>query len=168
MIRSFIALGSNLGDPPTQLRRAEAALAALPQSRLVAVSPWYCNPAIGPGAQPDYLNAVAALDTRLAPTALLDSLQRIEQAQGRERAERWGPRTLDLDILLYGEQTVATPRLQIPHPRLGERAFVLRPLADIAPELVLPGGAVLARLLAICRDTELTPYYARPDSEPSL
>lgn len=152
--RAWIGLGSNLDDPFLQLQRAVRALAALPQSRLAGVSPAYRNPALAlPGSsetQPDYLNAVAALDTGLSPLALLDALQGIEQEQGRVREQRWGARTLDLDLLLYGDTTLAHERLQLPHPRLRERLFVLRPLADLAPELRLPDGAVLADLLAAC------------------
>src|SRR5690606_35969778 len=139
------SLGSNLGDPAAQLQRAEAALAGSPESRLVAMSPYYRNPAIGPGEQPDYLNAVAALETSLAAPALLDWLQSIERHQGRVREPRRAPRPLDLDILLYGHQVVAPSRLQIPHPRLAERAFVLRPLSDLDPALVLPDGSALAQ-----------------------
>ena len=156
MIRCYIGLGSNLEGPALQLQRATNALQALPHSRLQAVSPHYRSRAIGPGTQPDYRNAVAALDTNLEPIALLDHLQAIEQTQGRVRTERWAARTLDLDLLLYGDRTIALSRLQVPHPRLQERAFVLQPLADLAPDLILPDGLALADLLANCNDSDLT------------
>lgn len=158
--RAWIGLGSNLDDPLAQLRRAVTALMALPQSRLAAVSSAFRNPALvlpgasGP-AQPDYLNAVAGIDTALSPLALLDALQAIEQAQGRTREQRWGARTLDLDLLLYGNETQASSRLTLPHPGLRERLFVLQPLHDLAPGLVLPDGTPLAALLARCPRTPL-------------
>lgn len=152
MERVYIGLGSNLAEPQQQLRGALQALAELPHSRLAAVSSLYGSDPLGPADQPRYVNAVAALDTSLAPLALLDALQRIELAQGRERkAERWGPRTLDLDILLFGERLIDEPRLTVPHYHMQARAFVLYPLAEIAPaELVLPDGRTLVDLLAAC------------------
>lgn len=133
MERVYIGLGSNLADPQQQLRGALQALAELPGSRLAAVSSLYASDPLGPADQPRYVNAVAALETDLEPLALLDALQRIELAQGRERkAERWGPRTLDLDILLFGERLIDQPRLQVPHYHMQARAFVLYPLAEIA------------------------------------
>lgn len=147
---AFIAIGSNLGNPRRQVDRAIAALAKLPDSQLVAVSPWYRSAAIGPGEQPDYLNGVAELHTRLPARLLLAGLQSIEQAQGRQRNQRWAARTLDLDILLYGDQVVTEPDLTVPHPRLAERNFVLYPLADLVPTLVLPNGTPLTELLAKC------------------
>jgi 2-amino-4-hydroxy-6-hydroxymethyldihydropteridine diphosphokinase len=151
--RAWIGLGSNLDDPPKQLARAITALARLPGSSLFAVSCCYRNPALclpGSPPQPDYVNAVAALDTLLAPMALLDAMQAIENAQGRVREQRWGPRTLDLDLLLYGELVLSSPRLTLPHPGMSQRLFVLRPLADIAPDLCLPDGSALRDLLAAC------------------
>lgn len=151
MERVYIGLGSNLAEPLTQLRGALAALAALPQSRLVAVSSFYASDPLGPADQPRYVNAVAALDTDLAPLALLDALQAIELDQGRVRkAERWGPRTLDLDILLFGERRLDEPRLSVPHYHMHARPFVLYPLAELAPDLRLPDGRRLADLLAAC------------------
>ncbi len=150
MIRAFIALGSNLDDPGQQLQQALAALAALPQSTLRGCSPPYRTRAVGPGDQPDYLNAVCELETALEPLALLDQLQAIEQAQGRRRDLHWGARTLDLDLLLYGDQTLDLPRLQVPHPRLFERDFVLHPLADLAPGLCFPDGTTLRSRLDSC------------------
>ncbi len=151
MERVYIGLGSNLAEPLTQLRSALAALASLPQSRLFATSSFYASDPLGPADQPRYVNAVAALDTELAPLALLDALQAIEANQGRVRkAERWGPRTLDLDILLFGERLLDEPRLCVPHYHLQARPFVLYPLAELAPELRLPDGRHLAELLAAC------------------
>lgn len=147
--RAFIGLGSNLQKPHTQLERALQALSQLPESRLIATSALYQSRPVGP-PQPDYLNAVAGLDTALAPLALLDQLQAIEDAQDRQRKERWGPRTLDLDLLLYGDRELTLPRLQVPHPELARRPFVLYPLADIAPDLILPGGDSLQSLLQAC------------------
>jgi 2-amino-4-hydroxy-6-hydroxymethyldihydropteridine diphosphokinase len=155
MQRCFIGLGSNLDEPLAQLRRALNALNALEHCRLGAVSPFYGNPAVGPGAQPDYINAVAELFTTLDADALLAHLQAIETAQGRVRSERWGARTLDLDLLLYGAETIATDMLQVPHPRIRERNFVLYPLHDIAPELSFPDGTPLIALLDCCPDAGL-------------
>ncbi len=157
MIRAYLGLGSNLEQPARQLSRALEALAALPRSRLACVSAVYRSAAVGPGSQPDYLNAVAGLDTALAPLALLTRLQAIELGQGRVRTVRWGPRTLDLDLLLYGQRKIDTPRLQVPHPRLAERDFVLYPLAEIAGEgLLLPDGTDIATLLRRCPRGDLT------------
>lgn len=156
-MRCFVGLGSNLDDPVQQLQRALAALAALPASRLGAVSRFYRNPAIGPGPQPDFVNAVAELDTGLDAETLLAQLQAIETAQGRRRTVRWGARTLDLDLLLYGDQVIDTPTLQVPHPRMLERNFVLHPLHDIAPDLVLPDGSSLSGRLDCCPSQGLQP-----------
>lgn len=147
---AYIALGSNLNDPRAQVERGLQALTQLPETRLRARSGWYQSRAVGPGQQPDYLNGVVLLETSLEPESLILHLQRIEAAQGRERRVRWAARTLDLDILLYGDRIIATDRLQIPHPRLAERNFVLYPLADISPDLVLPNGTPLASLLQHC------------------
>ncbi|HEX7047099.1 MAG TPA: 2-amino-4-hydroxy-6-hydroxymethyldihydropteridine diphosphokinase [Gammaproteobacteria bacterium] len=138
-VRVFLGLGSNLDEPARQLDLAFAALSALENTRLLARSPVYRSRPMGPQDQPDFLNAVAELETGLAPEDLLDRLQAIEQAQGRVRERRWGPRTLDIDILLYGDEKISTSRLIVPHPGLPERAFVLYPLAELAPELVIPG-----------------------------
>lgn len=157
MTRAFVALGSNLCRPQLQMRRAVAALQALPHSRVEAVSSVYRSRAQGPGAQPDYLNAVVMLATELRPLDLLDALQRIEQEQGRTREIRWGPRTLDLDLLLYGDQSVNSPRLVIPHPRMRERHFVVYPLLEIAgPDLQLPDGTDIATLVCACSSAGLT------------
>ncbi|MBE2895546.1 2-amino-4-hydroxy-6-hydroxymethyldihydropteridine diphosphokinase [Pasteurellaceae bacterium HPA106] len=146
MIRAYIALGSNLANPVQQLNHALAALKQLPHSTLSAVSPFYQSTPLGPQDQPDYINAVAALDTALAPLDLLDHLQRIEHAQGRIRKRRWGERTLDLDILLYSDEIIHTERLTVPHYDMHQREFVLIPLLDIAPNLTLPDGTALKQL----------------------
>lgn len=145
-VRAYIGLGSNLDNPLSQVRAALTELAKLPHTQLAAVSPLYRTPPMGPADQPDYINAVAALDTGLEPLALLDQLQRIEQQHGRVRTLRWGPRTLDLDLLLYGDRVIKNERLAVPHPGLCERPFVIFPLQAIAPGLILPDGATLASL----------------------
>lgn len=150
MLRCYIALGSNLEQPLQQVDRAVEALAQLPHSVLVAVSPYYRSSAVGPGEQPDYINAVAALDTELAPLALLEALQAIELRQGRVRQERWGARTLDLDLLLYGDRQIDLPQLTVPHPRMLERGFVLWPLLDLAPRLCAPDGRPLSAIAGSC------------------
>lgn len=148
---AFIGLGSNLAGPREQVRRALDELVELPACRLSAASSLYSSRPMGPQDQPDYINAVARLDTDLAPEALLDALQAIEAEHRRVRGgERWGPRTLDLDLLIYADRIIDTPRLRVPHPGLPERAFVLYPLAEIAPELTVPGLGSLAALLARC------------------
>ena len=148
LITAYIALGSNLGDPPAQIRRALQALAALPGTRVVRRSAFFRNPPVGYADQPDFINAVAQIETRLEPRDLLEQLLAIERAHGRVRDFADAPRTLDLDILLYGERTVREPGLTIPHPRMLERAFVLVPLAEIAPDAVVPGGGRIADLAA--------------------
>ncbi len=148
MTRVYIALGSNLASPLSQVTAAIEALGAIPDSQIVAVSGFYRTPPLGPQDQPDYLNAAVALETTLAPEALLDHTQRIELERGRVRkAERWGPRTLDLDIMLFGDETLATPRLTVPHYDMKNRGFMLWPLFEIAPELYFPDGETLAGVL---------------------
>lgn len=138
--RVYIALGSNLGVSAEALDGALAKLDALPDTRVLLVSPWYRSAAMGgPADQPDYLNAVCEIATGLEPRPLLDALHRIEHHFGRERRVRWGPRTLDLDIVWYENLMSSDPELTLPHPRAHERAFVIRPLADIAPNLILQG-----------------------------
>lgn len=148
---AYIGIGSNLEGPIDQVLRARDAIAALPKSRFVACSPLYENPAVGPGEQPDFVNAVVAIETCLSPHALLDALLGIEAAQGRVRGSvRWQPRTLDLDLLVYGHRSIDDERLTVPHPHIQDRAFVLQPLMDIAPELDVPGlGTVTALLSAV-------------------
>ncbi|MDD0973338.1 2-amino-4-hydroxy-6-hydroxymethyldihydropteridine diphosphokinase [Pseudomonas fontis] len=150
MVRVYIGLGSNLADPQQQLRSALEALGRLPGCTLVGVSAFYASDSLSPG-QPRYTNAVAALDTTLAPLELLDALQAIEADQGRERKARWGPRTLDLDILLYGDQVIEEPRLVVPHYHLHARPFVLYPLAELVPaDFRLADQRALSDLLADC------------------
>ncbi len=147
---AFVALGANLGDPASTVRAAFAALANLPYSRVARTSSLYRTAPVGITAQPDFINAVAALETQLAPEALLDALLDVEQRFGRIRGEKNGPRSIDLDLLLYDDLELELPRLTLPHPRLHLRAFVLLPLAEIAPDLRLPQrGSVAAWLPAV-------------------
>lgn len=149
-MRAYIGLGSNLDDPLAQVRDALQELSSIPGTTLTASSSLYRSDPVGPVGQPDYVNAVAALDTELLPEALLDALQAIEQAHQRVRKIHWGPRTLDLDILLYDNQVIETERLTVPHAWMLERNFVLWPLAEIAPDLLLPDGSALQQHLANC------------------
>ena len=155
-VLAYIGMGSNLEQPLDQLQRSLPELDELPRSSLQASSSFYLSSPMGPADQPDYVNCVAALRTGLSPLELLDQLQQIEQAHGRRRGPRWGPRTLDLDLLLYGNQVMLNDRLSVPHPGIGERAFVLLPLAELAPELEIPGLGVVSDLLAAC-DTQNAP-----------
>jgi len=149
---AYVGLGGNLGDAAASVREAFGALARLPGTRLLRASRLYRTPAWGVTAQPDFINAVAMLDTALAPSALLEGLLRIERDAGRDRradgSDRWGPRTLDLDLLLYGDQVIDTPGLTVPHPYLLRRAFVLVPLMEIAPDIHVPGHGAAADALA--------------------
>ena len=156
--RAFIALGSNLGHPRRRIARALAALRRTPGIRVRAVSPNYVSAPVGGPAQPDYVNAVAQIETTLAPRALLAQLQRIERRQGRVRDPtlRNAPRTLDLDLLLYGALRTRTRELTVPHPRMHERAFVLRPLADVAPAQAIPGRGLARRFLRQVRSQRIT------------
>ena len=156
MTRVYIGLGSNLDNPLTQLKSAVFHLKQLPHTTLVGFSSIYQSAPVGPQNQPDYLNAVVALDTVLDPLALLDALQAIETKQARVRKEHWGARTLDLDILLFGSHTINNPRLINPHPYLTQRNFVLMPLADINPDLQLPDGQLLVDLVKLCPPAGLT------------
>ena len=146
----YIGLGSNLNFPALQIQRAISALTKLPATRLSRIAPYYKSIAIGPGVQADYINTVAGIATALSPQRLLRELQSIENRLGRKRPVRWGPRVIDLDILIYGKLMVNSKILTIPHPRLAQRNFVLYPLADIAPKLVLPDQTSLQQLLANC------------------
>ena len=149
MITAYIGLGSNLDEPGAQVERALCELDALPLTRLVARSRLYRTAPWGGIAQPDFINAVARLETGLDAQALMRALLTIERRAGRRRdGERNGPRVLDLDLLLYGDQRIADADLQVPHPRLHERAFVLVPLAEIAPDLAVPGQGRVDELLA--------------------
>ena len=141
MTRAAVGLGANLGEAAGTIRDAIDALACLPETRLLRASRLYRTPAWGVTAQPDFINAVAVLDTGLSARELLDALLDIERASGRVRidGERWGPRTLDLDVLLYGDAIIDEPGLRVPHPHLHERAFALLPLLDAWPDAVIPG-----------------------------
>ncbi|MGD8568354.1 MAG: 2-amino-4-hydroxy-6-hydroxymethyldihydropteridine diphosphokinase [Gammaproteobacteria bacterium] len=151
MTVAYIGLGSNLDDPRHQVRSACVELAAVGNLQFIAVSSLYRSAPLGPTDQPDYVNAVAEIATSLTAQALLDVLQHIENSHGRQRGEvRWGPRTLDLDILLFGEKIINSDRLTIPHPGLYERPFVLYPLQEIAPALVVPGRGPLTQLIQSC------------------
>ena len=143
----YLGLGSNLGNPAQQLARAVRALAGLPDTTLARVSRCYRNQPLGDPEQPWYVNAVAEITTALAPLELLDALQAVEAAQGRVRTQRWGPRTIDIDILLYDRLELGTPRLTLPHPGIAGRRFVLQPLCELAPGLVLPGMGAVQELL---------------------
>lgn len=142
---AYIGLGSNLTDPVRQIEQALAELDGLPLTRRVARSPLYRSRPVGPQDQPDFVNAVASIVTRLSPLALLDQLQALEQRHRRVRQRHWGPRTLDLDLLLFADRHLASARLILPHPALLERAFVMIPLADIAPGLMLDGACAAQR-----------------------
>lgn len=143
----FVGIGSNLEQPETQVQVAVRSLASLPSTDLIQLSPLYRSAPMGPADQPCYINAVARLETGLDPEALLDALQRIESARGRVRRQRWGPRVIDLDLLLYGGRQIDLPRLKVPHPGIASRAFVLVPLHDIAADIDVPGIGPLAALI---------------------
>ena len=155
-VAAYIGLGSNLADPRAQVEHALAALGQLPGSRMLQQSPLYASAPWGVVDQPEFVNAVAAIETSLAARELMQALLALERDAGRERGgARWGPRILDLDLLLYGDAVIDEPGLRVPHPHLHERAFVLRPLADIAPQLVLPGRGPVAPLAAAADTTGL-------------
>lgn len=151
LVTAYIGLGSNLANPAEQLKAARTAIAQIDGVQELAFSSLYHSPPMGPQDQPDYVNAVMAIATELPPIDLLRALQGIENAQGRVRkAERWVARTLDLDVLIYGEQLINLPDLMVPHTGLAERAFVLYPLFELAPQLIVPGKGAIADLLADC------------------
>lgn len=147
-MRCHVGLGGNIGQAQQTLRKAIAALGGIPGTTLVHASSLWRTAPQGHAEQPDFINAVAALDTTIAPRALLDALLAIERCFGRERSFANAPRTLDLDLLLCGDVIIAEPGLEVPHPRMHERAFVLAPLAEIAPDCVIPGRGRVADLLA--------------------
>lgn len=149
-IKCFIGLGSNLENPVTQVATALLELERLDRCRNLIHSSLYRSDPVGPPDQPDYINAVASLETSLQPLELLDAMQAIEQQHQRVRIQHWGPRTLDLDLLLFGDQLINNDRLTVPHPYLQERNFVLFPLAEIAPNLSIPAGKTLPEYLKSC------------------
>jgi 2-amino-4-hydroxy-6-hydroxymethyldihydropteridine diphosphokinase len=150
-VRAYVGIGSNLDEPVEQVRRAVAAMRELPQTRLVKLSSLYRSAPLGGAEQPDYINAVAVLDTRLGARKLLAALHEIEAAQGRDRsAGRWASRTLDLDLLVYGDERHAAADLTVPHPGIGEREFVLHPLNEVAPDLDIPGLGPVAEHARRC------------------
>ncbi|MEJ6080457.1 2-amino-4-hydroxy-6-hydroxymethyldihydropteridine diphosphokinase [Vibrio sp. 1-Bac 57] len=154
---SYIGIGSNQAQPIEQAKQAITALSNIKDTKLLMCSSLYRSAPMGPQDQPDYINAVAKLETRLSALELLDALQVIEQEQGRERkALRWGPRTLDLDILLYADQEIENERLTVPHYGMKEREFVLYPLFEIAPTLQMPNGTSLIEILKHCDKNGLT------------
>lgn len=154
----YIGIGSNVGEPKAQVESAIDALDALPGTGLKARSRLYASRALGPVSQPDFVNAVARIETGLAPHELIEALHAIERAHGRVRdGTRWGPRRLDLDILLYGDRSFDEGGLKVPHPELTRRSFVLYPLAEVAPGLVVPGAGPLDELLAKVPADDLEP-----------
>lgn len=152
---AYIGLGSNLENPLQQIKTAINDLQSLADINIVSVSSLYQSPPMGPADQPDYINAVLVLETSLNPHQLLDALQSVEQLHGRVRKRHWGERTLDLDILLYDDQILDDERLKIPHPGMHERAFVLYPLAEIAPDIEIPGIGTLQKILPSCPQGDL-------------
>ncbi len=151
MITAYVGLGSNLDHPEEQLLRAMDELDCIPESWLGRFSSLYVSAPMGPQNQPDYVNAVAELHTALPALALLDALQDIENAHHRVRGERWGPRTLDLDLLLYSQEVIDLERLKVPHPGIAQRPFVLQPLAEIDGDLQVPGVGRVRDLLDACK-----------------
>ena len=150
MPQAFIGLGANLGDPARQVRAGLAAIQQIPTTHLAGQSSFYLSAPLGYAEQPDFVNAVAQIQTELAPRALLDALLAIERSLGRSRSHANAPRTLDLDLLLYDSMVIDEPGLRVPHPRMHTRAFVLAPLAQIAPGIEIPGQGPIAPLLAAC------------------
>ena len=150
---AYLGLGSNLAHPRRQLARALRSIARLPGTRVVAASPSYQSAPVGvDGPQPDYVNSVVVVRTALGPRTLLAALHGIERKQQRRRSRRNAPRTLDVDLLLYGRRRIRTPGLTVPHPRMHERAFVLRPLADVDATVTIPGRGLARRHLPSVRD----------------
>lgn len=150
MTVAFIGLGANLGDPAAQVRRAMSELDAIPKTRVLKCSSLYRSDPVGYASQPKFVNAVAEVETDLSPESLLDELNVVEDRHGRRRTIPNAPRTLDLDLLLFDDLVLARPELTVPHPRMHERAFVLAPLHEIAPQLAVPGRGKVADLLAGC------------------
>src|SRR4051812_14735300 len=154
-VKAYIGLGANIGDPAKQIRGALQALGEIPGTRVARASSLWRSAPVGYAAQPDFVNAVAEIETVQAPRTLLGDLLAIEKRFGRERSFANAPRTLDLDLLLYGEATLFEEGLTVPHPRMHERAFVLAPLVEIAPEVGIPGKGSAARLLAALGDQKV-------------
>lgn len=159
MVMACVGLGANLGDAQATVHAAITALGGLPQSRVLSASRLYRTPAWGNEDQPDFINAAVALETGLTAPLLLEQLLATEQVFGRVRlpGQQWGPRTLDLDLLLYGEQVIDLPQLQVPHPHLHARAFALLPLADVAADALVPGHGTVRNLLAAMKTCDITP-----------
>jgi len=147
MVKAYIGLGSNLNDPQSQLKKAIISLEMVPSTTVVRTSSFYKSKPVGPQDQPDYINAVVELDTELSAQVLMDYLQGIENEQGRVREQKWGPRTLDLVILLYGDEIIQGDHLEIPHVEMHKRGFVLVPLDEISPDCVIPGVGSVQTLL---------------------
>jgi 2-amino-4-hydroxy-6-hydroxymethyldihydropteridine diphosphokinase len=160
-VAAFVGLGANLDDPATQVEYALDELARLPDTLLAARSSLYVSAPVGYDQQPDFINAVAKLETRLPPRALLVALLDIEHRHGRQRTFRNAPRTLDLDLLLYGNARFHEPGLALPHPRMHERAFVLEPLMEIAPDLNIPGHGSAQSCLALCGSQQIHLHQPR-------
>ena len=154
-MRAFIGLGSNLADPAAQVQTAIADIEKIAAVELLNCSSLYKSPPMGPQDQPDYINAVVEIETDLSAHDLLDHLQMIEQQHGRVRQRHWGERTLDLDLLIFGDSRIDDDRLQVPHPGIAQRSFVLYPLAEIAPELVIPDLGEIKTLLNQCPSDDL-------------
>jgi 2-amino-4-hydroxy-6-hydroxymethyldihydropteridine diphosphokinase len=154
-VKAYIGLGANIGDPARQIRGALAALDEIPGTRVTRASSLWRSAPVGYAAQPDFVNAVAEIETVQAPRPLLGELLAIERRYGRERSFANAPRTLDLDLLLYGDRIIAEDALAVPHPRMHERAFVLAPLVEIAPGIEVPGRGSAAALLAGCKDRKI-------------
>lgn len=155
MHQAYIALGSNIQNPINQIKSALTALSSLPKTELLKVSSFYRNPPVGMLDQPDFINAVAKITTNFTASELLDKLLVIEHKQRRIRKEKNGPRTLDLDLLLYKQSVIKSPMLEVPHPRMHQRAFVLLPLAEIEPDLILPCGTSVQYYLGTVDTSEL-------------
>ncbi|MCG2634093.1 MAG: 2-amino-4-hydroxy-6-hydroxymethyldihydropteridine diphosphokinase [Gammaproteobacteria bacterium] len=157
--RCYIGLGSNLDDPESQIRRACEAIKQLPETTLLRSSPLYRNPPMGPANQPEFINCAVEAESALSPLKLLHQLLQIERNQGRIRggdgATHWGPRQIDLDLLIYGHEQINSDELTLPHPGIHLRNFVLQPLFDLNPGLLIPGQGPVQLLLQSCNDHEL-------------
>lgn len=167
MTIAYIGLGSNLGDPKQQLSSAIDALRSVPMTKLLVCSSFYQSKPLGPQGQPDYINAVVKLETQLEALTLLQHMQTIESQHGRTReGERWGPRTLDLDLLVFGEEQINVENLTVPHPEIRNRNFVLQPLVEISPDLSIPGLGLAKDLLARLTGAGLEKIVANEQNNP--